>query len=75
MAKCSSCGAEILWAKTALGKSIPLDAKGETRLVLLKNGGNFDAETNNEVTIMQTYATHFATCPNAAQHRKVKLER
>jgi hypothetical protein len=66
-AKCSSCGAEILWMKTAQGKPIPLSvASKQKRFVLAP-------EIDNAVAfLLDTYLTHFADCPNAAQHRKPK---
>lgn len=41
---CSSCGAAIIWVKTAAGNTMPVDP--------------------------ETDESHFATCPNASQHRK-----
>lgn len=65
-ATCRSCGAAIVWAVTAAGKRMPLDAKPERRLV---------REGRQEpplVVVTDTYTSHFATCPNADQHRKPK---
>jgi len=63
MAKCKSCGAEVIWATTEDGKKIPLDAKGEKRFIA--------SEKQKGVVIMRTtFITHFATCPNADKHRK-----
>ena len=63
--RCKSCGAKITWAKTEKGKNIPLDFPGEMRLVVTRG--------NTAVTQM-TYISHFATCPNAAEHRKPRGE-
>lgn len=72
---CSSCGAETLWRITPGTKWMPLDpvpvATGNVRVrgtncfVL---GGNAldEARARGE----QLYVSHFATCPNAAAHRK-----
>jgi len=64
MAKCKSCGAEIFWARTEKEKLIPLDVKPEKRFVF----------TNDEQYVynLNTYISHFATCPDAARHRKAK---
>lgn len=64
-AACRSCGAKIVWALTATGKKIPLDAKPEKRVVL-------ESRTPfGEVAVVHdTFVSHFATCPNAAEHRK-----
>lgn len=59
---CSSCGAAILWAKTPQGKAMPLDAKPEKRVVLGRQTG--------EAHVLDTYLPHWASCPNAAQHRR-----
>lgn len=61
---CSSCGARIVWAVTEADKRIPLDADPETRGVLVTRG------TTTKLVIAATYRPHFATCPQAAQHRK-----
>lgn len=61
--KCRSCEAEIVWARTAGGSPIPLDAKPERRFVVMQ-------EDPLVVQSQVTYVSHFATCPNADQHRK-----
>ncbi len=63
-ATCRSCGAAIVWAVTENGKRMPLDAKPEKRLV---------REGRQEpplVRVVDTYTSHFTSCPNADQHRK-----
>lgn len=56
--KCSKCDKEIVFLKTAKGKSMPTDAEtvkpGETM---------FDSDL---------HTSHFATCPAAASFRKPK---
>jgi len=67
MPTCKSCGAEIIWAKTQKGKAIPLDPKPEKRVVLEHpDGPMFDAVA----TVVDTYVSHFATCPDADKHRR-----
>jgi hypothetical protein len=61
--KCSGCGAKIVWAVTANNKAIPLDAKPEKRFTLVPKGGF------NEARVTDTYVTHFATCPKAAEFK------
>ena len=63
MSKCKSCGAEIVWAKTANGRAVPMDPP-EKRYVL-KQKFNGD-----HVEIEETWLSHFATCPDSALHRK-----
>lgn len=85
---CASCGAPILWAHTAAGKKMPVDAR------LSAVGNLFVFETNGSdgpleaVSVTATddprvraalsdpgrsrATSHFATCPNAAQHRRAR---
>ena len=74
MPSCESCGAEIVWAETAAtGKPIPLDPQ-------TVKGGNIiaarDPERGGKLVATVTgpgggdRQTHFASCPNAPQHRK-----
>lgn len=54
--KCRSCDAPIIWFKTSAGKNIPINA--ETVLA-------------EDYTLeIPRHVAHFATCPNAAKHRK-----
>lgn len=78
MSKCSSCHAPIFWAHSrATGKPVPVDrtptdngnlriatdgkvevlTRESSKLAVLANGGSL-------------FTAHFATCPNADQHRK-----
>ena len=63
--KCRSCGAPILWVRTTTGKAMPVDAKPEKRIVL-------DPADTGQPTgrVVDTYVSHFATCPHAAKHRR-----
>lgn len=61
---CRSCGASIIWAITKNGKRIPLDAKPEVRMVLEEH------EDTPVARSVEAFTAHFASCPNAAQHRK-----
>lgn len=77
MSTCRSCGAEIRWVRSATtGKPMPLDpekVKGGNVEVIVKLG-----ETEETAKILWrdpervAYVSHFATCPNAAKHRKPK---
>lgn len=72
MSTCRSCGAEIKWAKTTTGKSIPLDphphADGNIELV---NGVAYVKGRSDDPADVR-HISHFATCPNANRHRKRK---
>jgi hypothetical protein len=69
---CRSCGAQILWAITANGRYLPVDAdpdpSGSIRLhrseggdLLANVGGTDDGPL---------YRSHFASCPDADHHRR-----
>ena len=71
--KCRSCGAAVIWCRTRTGSSIPLDAEP------LEYGGNIVIRDGVAIYLKKgepagaaekIYKTHFATCPNAAQHRR-----
>lgn len=57
-ADCRSCGAQIVWMKTAAGKNMPVDAE--------------TVEHGDEQFDSKRHVSHFSTCPNAAQHRSTK---
>jgi hypothetical protein len=76
-ATCGSCDAPITWAMLPSGKLMPLDAtpvpdgniaarrldNGDLHARVLKNGDELaDGERRG--------TSHFATCPNAAAHRR-----
>lgn len=62
MAHCRTCGQSITWARTEAGKKIPLDHPPENRFVFPGDG--------DLVVVLPTYISHFATCPQADEHRK-----
>jgi hypothetical protein len=65
MSACRSCGADILWIETEIGKAMPIDATPEKRIILRPVGG-----TSRVGKVVDTYISHFATCPEADQHRR-----
>lgn len=56
--KCSSCGSEIIFLKTAAGKAMPVDY-----LPTIQPGEVFDHKK---------HTSHFATCPDAQRFRRKK---
>jgi len=60
MSTCKSCGAQIVWAKTASGRAMPLDARPERRVVI--DGG--------VARVVDAYIAHWATCTHAEDHRR-----
>ena len=63
MSKCKSCGAEITWIKTENGKMHPINAKSQKLWVFHVDG---------QWRLSDCATSHFASCPNADQHRKPK---
>jgi hypothetical protein len=78
--KCKSCGAAIIWATTQSGKLMPLDAAPDPKgnLAVQRYDKAIPAtlvvprSEMTEVLGLPTHKSHFATCPNAAAHRKAK---
>lgn len=54
--RCRSCRAQIIWFKTGAGKNMPVDA-------------DTVAPEDDELDLTK-HISHFATCPNADQHRR-----
>jgi hypothetical protein len=74
-AACSSCGADIVWARTLNGKAMPLDAQPNAAgAVLLYSDGTCRVLKSPERLTgdhaEHRHDSHFSTCPNAAQHRR-----
>lgn len=75
LCSCQSCGARIYWATTEAGRDMPVDASPYP-------DGNLATFLSPEGLIVRKYdghavqkdaprrKSHFATCPQAAQHRK-----
>lgn len=54
--RCSSCRARIIWLKTRAGKNMPVDAD--------------TVEADDDDLDLERHVSHFATCPQANQHRR-----
>lgn len=54
--RCRSCHANIIWFKTEAGKNMPVDAD--------------TVEADDDELDLSRHVSHFATCHNAAKHRK-----
>lgn len=60
---CKSCGKPVLWVQMENGKAMPIDADSIERRVVLDGAKEKGA-------IRSTGISHFATCPDAAKHRR-----
>lgn len=81
MSACRSCGAQVLWVKLVPTNRLnPLDPtpsrSGNIRMLGVRKAvarvlSKADLETA-ALASEDLYTSHFATCPNAKQHRKGK---
>lgn len=69
---CSSCTAAIIWATTAAGKPLPVDAApcADGNIALEQPGAFATYLRKGQVHEGPRYKAHFATCPHAAAHRR-----
>ncbi len=67
MTRCRSCDAPIVWATTPSGRKMPLSAVADGH-------GNVRLRSDGVALVVAlgegSYVSHFATCPQAAQHRR-----
>ena len=77
--KCSSCGAEILWAVTDKGKRHPLDREPAengnivlepTTTVIRMHVVGSRSLLDDPTDTRKRYNSHFRTCPQADEHRR-----
>lgn len=78
--ECKSCKALIVWAKSANGKPMPMDVTPDEQgeFYLFRRPDCIEAVHQRERSTRaesarqrgdKRYTCHFATCPNAADHR------
>lgn len=70
--KCRSCDASIVWMKTSTGKNIPVDTDtvDERDLEYVYDERNRFNDYRTPVFVPKNHTAHFATCPDAAKHRR-----
>jgi hypothetical protein len=73
--RCKSCNAPIFWARTDKGRAMPLDLKPVAGASIIVTGPTTDLRAHvlkdGEVDHgFVRYTSHFATCPQAKQHRR-----
>lgn len=78
--KCKSCGADIIYIKTPKGKTMPCDAEQKTYIqddngkdvIITPNGEVIKCYISGDMRYVTGigYTPHWATCPNAEQHRR-----
>ena len=76
VARCRSCGAEVVWVVTEKGKKMPLDRDPSpdgrfAKVRVDENGDRLVRFVRDEERIGEKlYQSHFETCPNADRHRR-----
>jgi hypothetical protein len=85
---CGSCGAEITWTVTAIGKRMPVDAEPVDGGNVLLSGERTGPDHLPLATVVgkrvqpglfgddsPRYVSHFSTCPHADEHRRTRHAR
>lgn len=73
---CRSCGARIRWIRTVGGKAMPCNAelirfnRGGGPETFVTPEGKVERGKRDREGVITGYISHFATCPNANQHRR-----
>lgn len=80
MGRCRSCGAQVVWVKTAGGKNMPCNpehtyykqTEGGREKIVTPNGEVLSCtiDIDKEKATGRGYISHFATCPYANVHRR-----
>lgn len=81
--KCRSCGSEIVWTRTSLGRLMPMDVspredgqfylfRRPDHVVCLHVGSEDRLASIAKERGDKRYSSHFSTCPDADQHRRSK---
>ncbi len=79
LSTCRSCRRSIIWTRTERGKKMPLDSlpvvdQMQANLFVLRERENRDGPLAMAawglVGLEDHYVSHFATCPNADEHRQ-----
>ena len=76
MSKCKSCKAPIIWVslKNKQGEYSPHPINVKPVKGIILTSANMHVKGLSAV-MADVYTSHFATCPNAAEHRKKDQER
>lgn len=73
--RCKGCDAPVKWVRMATGGRMLVNLPPEKRVVIHKqmvddNGG--EARLEERAEVLNTYTSHFATCPKADDFRRRK---
>lgn len=67
MARCKSCSAEVVWAKTTAGKATPMERADDGTWIIVD--GVVKQATSEDLD-KPLYRSHFSSCPQAKQWRQ-----
>jgi len=72
---CRSCGAEIVWLVTPKGHMMPVDPAPATDGNVAIDDGIATVLSDDAIVVARLHGrvlwlSHFATCPDAARHRR-----
>lgn len=77
MARCKTCGKQIQWLRLGSGKwnpvdpgRIPYEPDEDGKLTLITMDGDVVRGNLDIMSHKYGYQSHFATCPDADQHRR-----
>ena len=70
VAKCRSCGRNIVWATSPTGAALPIDARAISPYVLRQDGDGPVRAVKANVPGESIYVSHFLTCPQADLHSR-----
>lgn len=75
VSRCRSCGAEIVWVLTQKGHRMPIDPEPAPGGDIVVDDGIASVVGGADLVDAvfegrALYLAHFATCPNAARHRR-----
>ena len=83
MSKCKTCQAEIKWIKTEKNKTVPVNLQSiyivpnlEGKTIAVCCNGKVikgDLAMKGTANAVEGYTSHFATCPQADQHRRRRI--
>lgn len=72
MTRCRTCNAPVLWCVTTTGKKMPVDQRQSPHgnLILEYQPATGETLARYVQPGEGTHTSHFATCPQAAEHRR-----
>lgn len=71
MARCRSCGADVIWATSTNGKAMPMDAQPDPKgTFVIVVGKARKATAEDDRLHRPRHTCHFATCEQADEWRR-----